>query len=392
MKNNSAVTRSLTTLAWINRNVHFIIWPILSFFIYKYALEISNGGDAWKTGDWLINYEAGAVRRGLFGQILIYLSNFGFDLKWLTFISQASIYVFIYYIVIRIYLMRQRSLEWCLFLLSPAFLFFPFFSIQGGFRKEIILFLSFAVISYFFAKKTLNTKTILVGYLIYLAALFSHELAAFALPFYFYIFYKSAHLDLLKPRLAKAFSLLFLFTAVSAVVFSMIFPGNAEISDGVCESLTKRGFSNDICSGSIEWLKYDANYGWTYVLAKVKNYIFYLPLVVISIAPIFLTKWVRGSRLFFLIVSFLAFAPLYFLAIDWGRWIHIYVFLSFILIISESVTDDIQIKPIPIWIIGIYLISWSIPHCCSDRPTFGWIQKLETVALKIAEKASFLFF
>jgi hypothetical protein len=378
-----AADRSSATLRWVSRNAHFFIWLTLVFFIFKYGLEISKGGHEWKTGDWLINYESGPVRRGLFGQILIYLANLGGDLKWLVFFTQSVVYIAIYYLVIKIYLMRQRDYLWCIFILSPAFLLFPFFDIQGGFRKEILQFLSFSIISYYYANNNLNAKNIFLAYLIYLIAIFSHELNTMALPFYLYVFYRSTCSGSLQPRLATIFSVLFFIAAVFAVIFSIKFPGSTNISDDICQSLVSRGFSRDICGGAIGWLKYDVKYGFEIVIGLAKEYIFYLPIFIISIAPVFFTNWVRGPILILLVVGFISFLPLYFVAIDWGRWIYIYVFLIFVLVLSESVLDGIHIRPLPMWLVGIYLMTWSIPHCCSNRPTFGWVEWIWNSSQKI---------
>ena len=150
-------------IRWISRNFYFLIWAALIFFVFQYGMEISKGGNEWKTGDWLINYESGPVRRGFFGQIVIYLASLGGDLKWIVFFIQSIAYVAIYYLVIKIYFMRQRNYAWYIFIFSPAFLFFPLFDIQGGFRKEILQFLSFSIIAYYYAVNRLNIKNIFLA-------------------------------------------------------------------------------------------------------------------------------------------------------------------------------------------------------------------------------------
>lgn len=370
-------------IRWISRNFYFLIWAALIFFVFQYGMEISKGGNEWKTGDWLINYESGPVRRGFFGQIVIYLASLGGDLKWIVFFIQSIAYVAIYYLVIKIYFMRQRNYAWYIFIFSPAFLFFPLFDIQGGFRKEILQFLSFSIIAYYYAVNRLNIKNIFLAYLIYLIAVFSHELNAMALPFYLYVFYRSACLGNLRPRFSIIFSVLFFSTSVFAFIFSIKFPGSVYVSDGICQSLVSRGLNRDICAGAIEWLRYDLKYGQKIVFGLVSEYVFYLPIFIIAVAPVFFTNWARGLSLILLIVGFIFFIPLYFVAIDWGRWIYIYVFMVFVLVLSESVFSKIDIKPLPVWFVGVYLITWSIPHCCSNRPMFGWIEWIWSFSQKI---------
>jgi len=72
-----------------------IAYLFLLFFILLYARQIVYGGNNWKTGDWLINYEGGWIRRGLIGQVLYEISaGFGVSLLWSAFFLQSLIYFF----------------------------------------------------------------------------------------------------------------------------------------------------------------------------------------------------------------------------------------------------------------------------------------------------------
>lgn len=356
---------------------HLLIWLSFVVIVFHYFKEVRGGGSAWKTADWLINYEGGAVRRGLLGQLAIYVSSIGVSLKWLVFFIQSAIYFGINCLVLKIYLMREREISWYALLLSPAFLLFPAYDLQGGFRKEIIVFLSFAIIAFSFANKKLGNKSILVGYFVYLVSVFSHELSVLALPFYLYIFYRSAKVELIEPREAFGWSLLFALTAASAIIFSIVFSGGRSVADGICTSLLLHGFNGDICSGAIEWLGFDSKYGIEKVFDNFPAYIFNFPfLFALSIAPVFLLGPKNRSMTAVFIVGFISFLPLYYVAIDWGRWISIYIFFVFVSILAESVLCEIKLKPVNPWLLIIYLTTWSIPHCCSSRPGFGLISKI----------------
>ena len=55
------------------RNIVFILFPISLIFIYI-AIRLWQFGhrpEPWIFGDWLINYGAGFIRRGLSGEVLI---------------------------------------------------------------------------------------------------------------------------------------------------------------------------------------------------------------------------------------------------------------------------------------------------------------------------------
>jgi len=42
---------------------------------YRYFSQVQDGGHPWQTGDWLINYQSGFVRRGLIGELFFMLSR-----------------------------------------------------------------------------------------------------------------------------------------------------------------------------------------------------------------------------------------------------------------------------------------------------------------------------
>jgi hypothetical protein len=118
------------------------------FVVAHYFNEMRAGGEPWKSGDWLINYQGGFVRRGALGELLLKLGDLAkFDLLWLLFVLQVAVYSLVLYLTCRIYVAVDRCKEWALVLLSPAFLMFAFYDYLGGFRKEIIAFAAFAILA-----------------------------------------------------------------------------------------------------------------------------------------------------------------------------------------------------------------------------------------------------
>ena len=58
-----------------NVTVALVVVVISFWIVARQAFgPASQGGDAWQTGDWMINYAGGLVRRGLTGEIAHYLS------------------------------------------------------------------------------------------------------------------------------------------------------------------------------------------------------------------------------------------------------------------------------------------------------------------------------
>ena len=347
-----------------------------SYLEIHYAIELQGMADGWKIGDWLINYQGGLVRRGLAGQLLFWVTFTGISLRWLTFGLQSLAMFGVYLLAVSLYSMGPRHRVLFCMLLSPAFLLFPFFDLQGGFRKELLVFLSFGLLTIQYARKSMEIIGLVSAWGIYLLAVFSHELCALVVPFYLYLFYRARCTGIIGGRSAALAAFIFALTALSAIVFSFVYSGGESAFLGVCESIQRKGFSEDVCIGAIEWLKFDAAHGRYTVLNSLRFYYYYPILLVVAIAPIFLSDWLKGAVGILMLASALAMLPLYAVAIDWGRWIYVYVSMLFFMILAEACVGGVNFKKIPGWLILLYLGGWSVPHCCELKPGFGWLELL----------------
>lgn len=365
-------------MARMNRAALVVVWSCFLAMVFFYFVEIVNGGNPWKTGDWLINYQGGPVRRGLAGEILFQLSRFGVPLGWITFGVQTAIYFLVFYLVQKLYLIRDRGAEWLAVLLSPAFLLFPFHDFAGGFRKEILVFLPFALLVYFFVKKRLTGAAVLLCLLLYLLAVFSHELAVFVVPFFAYLFASAVRTRRITPAVGALSTAAFLGAALLGLSFAVIFPGSDATAAGICSSLSGMRFSPGICDGAIQWLRYDAGFGLNAVKASLPAYAaLYPPLAVLSLLPVLCSGWARENAAF-LSVAGLFCMPLFIFAVDWGRWIHVYVFFVYVLVLAESAQGGIRIRGFRPSVLAVYLTTWSIPHFTKGGYDFrfGLIEKL----------------
>ncbi len=81
----------------------YFIYLIVGTYVYL-ILQINEFPQKYVFTEWLINYEGGYVRKGLLGQIVLYISNiFNIDLKFIILFLQItiySIYFFLFYIAL----------------------------------------------------------------------------------------------------------------------------------------------------------------------------------------------------------------------------------------------------------------------------------------------------
>ena len=367
------------------------IWAFFAFFCLRYAIEILNGGNSWKTGDWLINYSAGPIRRGLMGSILLSISNFGLSLLWLTYFFQVLIYGTIFIFVLKLYKKTERGLFWLLILYSPAFLLFSFYDIQGGFRKEILVFAIFSFFCFIYASNKITQVKLMFISFIYVVAGFSHELTVFTLPFFLYLLYMSAKEGFVKNSVAINYGIGLSVISFTILLFSNLYKGNTYSAEVICQSIVDRDIGATICAGAINALGDDTRHAFDRVLNYLNYRSFSISfLFALAMLPLIFTSWLKRRTHVLLVVSLIAMTPLFLVAVDWGRWIYILSFMVFCLALTEKVTVKLPYNSIFVIAGIVYLTTWSIPHCCVGGYNYGiigidWAYKVKNYPIKIIE-------
>lgn len=216
-----------------------VVWLVYFSLVIYYALEVYSGNiPTFQMGDWLINYEGGVVRRGLIGDFILVFSDLGFPLSWLTFTIQIFIAFLVFYLVEELYFMRDREKSWLLFLFSPAFILFSFHSLNGSFRKEIIVYLSFLILVRGYALKHMSIPTLLASIFLYFIATFSYEPSALFLPFFVFVLIRSCFYCVVNRKITIISILLFSLIAILSIILSFFFHGNMMIERKICNSIT----------------------------------------------------------------------------------------------------------------------------------------------------------
>ena len=337
-----------------------------SFACLTYAQEIKSGGHAFKTGDWLIHYANGPIRRGLAGEIFVAITRYGVHLLWVAYFFQIAFFATVLWVTLRLYFTKPRSFLWITFLLSPAFLLFSIYDTEGGFRKEIIVFTAFSLLSLAHAQKKITPiQLMIVGGLFFLGV-FSHEIITFTLPYFLYITLLSYRENTIKKSAAIYFGIFLTITALAGTWFSLNFTGNETTAHMICTALQSYDTDAKICDGAILWLGRDAIFGLNTLLTLLEAYIkVYTPLLLLSFAPIFLTNWINKETIVLTLGTTVLMLPLYFFALDWGRWIHIQVFFTFCLIFSSHAEIKIKSNVLTGTLVLLFISTWSMPHCCT---------------------------
>jgi hypothetical protein len=336
--------------------------------VYMQQLAASNG---WITGEWLINYSNGFVRRGLIGEIcrqLYYLG--GFNPVSVVAALKAFLYATLCASFFVLAARKTIGLIELAIIVSPSAFAFELNDPLGSGRKELALLAVFIV---FVVADNLRPSTGRAvhkqwqfWYLLVSLPILTliHEGLFFFFPFLLaYAWLKDDRLE----NSALVFGLPYT-VAAAAFVLCYAFRGGAGISDAMCASLTAMSLDQGLCHGAIGALeRYDVHVRSD----DVARCVF---LVLLSFGPLlwYAAKALTPSRRHLFVVgtcvAAVATAPLYVVSEDWGRWIHITAMLVIVTVLAcKDSTVRLQARHPAFAVayaaaLSVYVVSWELPH------------------------------
>ncbi len=367
------------------RNSFLLFTIFLIFYSIFYLYSKHDVGNDWSISEWLINYQGGFTRRGLGGEINIFLSNFfSISLRDSIFFFQAILYL-TYLISLFIYLKDFKLNILQIFaLFSPLFLLYPIAELEALGRKEVLIFLFFTFLIFFSTEKFhRNIANSIVFVFFPILCLIWEQIILFA-PFFAVILINKNRLSSFSDTLTKL--LLIFSSTIIVMIIVFAFPLSNEGHKIMCKYLEL--VFNEKCYGSANLLIKNTIYFDTFYIHKrtdFTNYFRYIMIFLVGFLPLFLSI---GKNQFINQENFITknFKPIYlFLTIyipilllfafghDWGRWIHIQYSLSILLyfyllknnIISNNLNNKILIefiskkKKLLILVFFIYAFFWN---------------------------------
>ena len=367
------------------RNSFLLFIIFLIFYSIFYLYWKHNVGNDWSISEWLINYQGGFTRRGLGGEINIFLANFfSLPLRDTIFFFQATGYL-TYLIFLFIYLKDFKFNILQIFaLFSPLFLLYPIAELEALGRKEIFIFLFFSIVIFFSKEKFHKNVVNLIVFIFFpIMCLIWEQIILFA-PFFVVILINKNKLYLFSETLTKI--LLIFSSTILVMIIVFTFPLSNEGHEIMCKYLELE-FS-ERCYGSADLLIKNTIYFDTFYIHKKTQFIDYLRYIMIFFVGFFPLYLCVSKNQFTNKENFITknFKPIYlFLTIytpilllfafghDWGRWIHIQYSLSILLylyliennIISNNFNYRILIdflskkKRLMIFIFFIYAFFWN---------------------------------
>jgi hypothetical protein len=350
-----------------------------------YFHDIDHGGHPWQTGDWLINYKAGFIRRGLIGEIFLILSEIStIPLLVVAFSVQSSILFlcfFYHFRTVRIVLenrMQKQTFLLISLLLSPAGILFEFYNLDFSFRKEIM---GLAIFNWLVFRKISQRKfsnSVWIASLIfYTIFVLSWEAGMIVSIFIISVLPRNVANDSkfkFKSRMnSRVMS--FLVINVACATLSFFYRGTIDQKYLICESLVGEGkLDSQICGGGIDAISWNLHYfaSGSTVNSPIRLLGFTF-LLICSFLPFFGFGFIGNHKI---LITFSMLGYIFFnsLAADTGRIIFILSFCSLNLLLHDLSMGNESIRNIFLFqkknivrnimqfvVLFIYTFLWFVP-------------------------------
>jgi hypothetical protein len=357
----------------------FYYLAILFFFSIFYIMRKHDVGNDSTVSEWLINYSGGFTKRGIIGQICIYIANFlNTNIRDVIAVFQISI-IAIYYILTFKFLRKIKSNKVLIFAIyTPIFLLYPVAEIEVLGRKEIFIFCIF--LGYFFIDNEILKK-------IYKIVFLSLSVLIWEPVIFFFIFFLAV--DLFEKKISKIdikfFSnLIYYAPALLIALYISLSPLEPE-NHTVMADYLRNNFNED-CYMSCELLRtkssLSAQFLGNYHQYSVEIFFRYFLIIIFGFGPLLIlasnSSYKEKNIIFFknfktlLIPTLILLIPAIFLfamASDWGRWVNIsyvfsiiffiYLYKSEKIFINRNLFSILDNKKIFIVLIIIFCFGWN---------------------------------
>lgn len=341
-----------------------VVLAILGLSAFQLLREMyregHGGGNGSRTSDWLINYAGGFVRRGLFGEFVLSITPNGTAAVWATIGFQALCYSIVAAYVVRF--LQRSDFSWSSIALAcaPIGLAFAGWDLQGGIRKEYIVYAAMALLGFARHDGMHRRRRILVvaALALFTLGVFSWEATVVATPMMLFLLRGQADEE---PWHVRGWApVAVLGIAAAGIVTAALHRGTPDQVARICQRLVDHGLDRVLCTGGVTWLEWELPHIWDQLAAFFPNYLWYLAFLPIGLLPILLSPWLRRHGWWFALTA-AAVAPLYFIGLDYGRWNSMQFMFASLVIMAGRVEDAMSRAWGPSTTV-LFVASWGLPH------------------------------
>ncbi len=314
-----------------NQLVLYLI--ILSFFSVFYLFHKHNVGNDSTISEWIINYSGGFTKRGLVGEIAVWISNiFNLKLRFSIFLFQTFL-IFTYFTLLY-YFFKNIKLNKLMILsiFTPIFILYPVAEIEVLARKELFIFCIYII---YLNIQKIHLKNIYKIIFLPVAVLI-WEPVVFFFPFWLAV-------DIINNKNISINNILFknLPTFIPSILIAIYIALNpiTETNHTIMVDFLKNNF-NEECYMSCGLLLVKSSI-YSQFESQFDKYSFevflrYFLIILIGFGPLFiltLLSKLKHKNLFFfknfnnlffpLLIILSPVIILFAMGYDWGRWVNI---------------------------------------------------------------------
>lgn len=333
----------------------------------------------WQTGDWLINYSGGIVRRGFTGEVLFAFLDSQAQFLAAVAVIQVVLAGSLFTIVGLLYWRTSRGPVWLMVILSPAFLLFPALDLEGNARKELLVLVALALVALGISTGRVKLLS-LVAFPLFAVGVLSHEALVLFLPSFLILFWFSRNQT---QRVAHIRWMTALYSAISlvALVLAVLRPGDSETVAEICASWQGVGLGD--CGGALPALTETAQSMQQTLLAEYfPSYWSYLLPLALAALPFFAQRFLPRHWVIALIIG-VALLPLFVVAWDYGRWIFFWAAQMSLLTLALTSNSRLNppIEPMRVPLIGAlaFILLWGFNHAgtvMNDGLLIRWLASI----------------
>lgn len=359
---------------------------VTSFNVIQFFLEKAN----FQYSDWLINYQAGFVRRGLIGEIFYQISDFfKFRLDILILFFVLILFTIFYLNFFNIIKKIKIKIIDLFIILSPISFFYTAFEQKASGRKEIIFLSLFSLFILIIKKISPKHQIFLIILLTTITSLTHSGLIFYNIYFLALFICFNYKIGIKKTIL---FSTPFIFFSL---IILFLISTNSTISelelDVICNSIIE--YLPNCGKGdyvtTLTWGLKNNFVGFKSLWLSTNYIIFYFFSFIFCFSAFLYTsnksKIYNFNFFYIIIICLVSTLPLYAIGADYGRYLHIsyvasiliYYFLLSEKIIKRENTFLNLSKLIIIPILIVYSFTFTVPFCCKTKPKFNYIKLID---------------
>jgi len=301
----------------------YLLTAVTAVYTLAFTYYYNFKDDGYILADWLINYQDGGFkRRGLAGSFFFLMQDLtGLRLNVLVYIVQFAVIAGFFWLYTRLIRYKVTDLLYLSLLLSAVGFVGLLNTVTYVGKKEFIVFLLFTGFVYLLDQNKLSRKKEYLFCLALFITAFLHEIVLFYVPYFAIALYlKTGTLEY------KRYIKYFLAVGIPTALI-LLFGKN--VNEGMSlQILAERGVHP--VYGIFYWNINERDY----IRQHSNEYVLYFISLALSIVHIaYYLKFLNSRKVLSILLAgaFLFSLPLFYLAIDWGRWMYIHMMLMIVL-------------------------------------------------------------